>query len=105
MVVTKLLVHSFPRVLNVKFTALMEEELDTIASGKNNYRQVMEDFYHPFIEALHHVEKDAGRIENMAEQETGEACDLCGKPMIIKWGALQLEASNRISGVQEPKAA
>ena len=86
MVVTKILVHSFPRVLNVKFTALMEEELDTVASGKNNYTQVMEDFYRPFIEALHHVEKDAGRIKKSLQQETGEACDLCGKPMIIKWG-------------------
>ncbi|HTX20167.1 MAG TPA: type I DNA topoisomerase [Bacteroidota bacterium] len=86
MVVTRLLVHSFPRVLNVKFTALMEEELDTIASGKNNYIQVMDDFYKPFIEALHHVEKDAGKIKKSLQQETGEQCDLCGKPMIIKWG-------------------
>lgn len=86
MVVTKILVHSFPKVLNVKFTALMEEELDTIASGKNNYVQVMDDFYHPFIDSLHHVEKDAGRIKKSLQEETGEACDLCGKPMIIKWG-------------------
>ncbi|HTY10629.1 MAG TPA: type I DNA topoisomerase [Bacteroidota bacterium] len=86
MVVTKLLVHSFPKVLNVKFTALMEEELDTIASGKNNYVQVMEDFYHPFIESLHHVEKDAGKIKKSLQEETDEKCELCGKPMIIKWG-------------------
>ena len=86
MVVTKLLVHSFPKVLNVKFTALMEEELDTIASGKNNYVQVMEDFYHPFIESLHHVEKETGRLKKSLQEETGELCELCGKPMIIKWG-------------------
>ena len=86
MVVTKLLVHSFPKVLNVKFTALMEEELDTIASGKNNYVQVMEDFYRPFIESLHHVEKETGRLKKSLQEETGELCELCGKPMIIKWG-------------------
>ena len=86
MVVTKLLVHSFPKVLNVKFTALMEEELDTIASGKNQYESVMQEFYTPFIESLRHVEKDAGRIKKSLQEETGEACDLCGKPMIIKWG-------------------
>jgi len=86
MVVTKLLVHSFPKVLNVKFTALMEEELDTIASGKNNYVQVMEDFYHPFIESLNHIEKETGRLKKSLQEETGEMCELCGKPMIIKWG-------------------
>ena len=65
MVVTKLLVHSFPKVLNVKFTALMEEELDTIASGKNNYVQVMEDFYHPFHRIAAPCRERSGQVKKI----------------------------------------
>ncbi|MDE3058269.1 MAG: type I DNA topoisomerase [Bacteroidota bacterium] len=86
MVVVKLLVENFPNILNVKFTAQMEEELETVASGKNTYVQVMDDFYHPFISSLEKVDKEAGRIKKSLQEETGEACDVCGKPMIIKWG-------------------
>jgi DNA topoisomerase I len=86
MVVTKILVQSFPNVLNVRFTAQMEEELETVASGKNNYVQVMDDFYHPFIRSLESVEKETARIKKSLQEETDEKCELCGKPMIIKWG-------------------
>jgi DNA topoisomerase-1 len=86
MVVAKILVQNFPNVLNVKFTALMEEELETIASGKNNYVQVMDDFYHPFIKSLEKVDKEAGKIKKSLQEETNELCEVCGKPMIIKWG-------------------
>ncbi len=86
MVVAKILVQNFPNVLNVKFTALMEEELETVASGKNNYVQVMDDFYHPFIKSLEKVDKEAGKIKKSLQEETNELCEVCGKPMIIKWG-------------------
>ncbi len=86
MVVAKILVQNFPNVLNVKFTALMEEELETVASGKNNYVQVMDDFYHPFIKSLEKVDKEAGKIKKSLQEATDEVCELCGKPMIIKWG-------------------
>lgn len=84
--VNKILVKSFPHIFNVHFTAKMEEELDTIASGKSSYRQVMEDFYHPFMKSVDGVDKKAATIKKSLQESTSEVCELCGKPMIIKWG-------------------
>ncbi len=84
--VNRILVQHFPHLFNVSFTARMEEELDTIASGKQSYRKVMEDFYHPFMKDLEGVEKKSGAIKKSLQEATEEICELCGKPMIIKWG-------------------
>ncbi len=84
--VNKILVKSFPTLFDVSFTALMEEELDTIASGKQTYAQVMEDFYRPFIRDVEGVDKDSASIKKSLQEKTDEVCDLCSKPMIIKWG-------------------
>jgi DNA topoisomerase-1 len=86
MQVNKLLVQYFPDIFNVRFTARMEEELDTIASGKQLYVKVMKDFYDPFIRALEKVDKNAQKIKKSLQEETSEVCDVCGRKMIIKWG-------------------
>ncbi|MDA0987078.1 MAG: type I DNA topoisomerase [Bacteroidetes bacterium] len=86
MLVTNILKHNFPKVLNVKFTALMEEELETIAKGKNTYLQVLNDFYHPFIDALNQVDKKANEIKKSLIEKTDDICDLCGKNFVKKWG-------------------
>jgi len=86
MEVNKLLTANFPHIFNVRFTAKMEEELDTIASGKNNYRSVLDDFYLPFHESLDRASKKATAIKKSLQKETDEKCEICGKPMIIKWG-------------------
>jgi DNA topoisomerase-1 len=86
MQVNKLLVQYFPDIFNVKFTAQMEEELDTIASGKQLYVKVMKDFYDPFIRALEKVEKNAQKIKKSLQEETDDVCEVCGRKMIIKWG-------------------
>jgi DNA topoisomerase-1 len=84
--VNRILVQNFPHLFNVRFTARMEEELDTIAEGKQAYEKVMEDFYHPFMKDLEGVDKRSSAIKKSMQEETGETCDLCGKKMIIKWG-------------------
>jgi len=84
--VNRILVHNFPHLFNVAFTAKMEEELDTIAAGKQSYRKVMEDFYHPFIKDVEGVEKKSAAIKKSLQEKTEEICELCGKQMIIKWG-------------------
>ncbi len=86
MQVNKLLITFFPEIFNVKFTAKMEEELDTIASGKNEYVTVMRDFYEPFHRAVEKASGLATSIKRSLQEETNELCELCGKPMIIKWG-------------------
>jgi DNA topoisomerase-1 len=84
--VNKLLVLYFPEIFSVKFTAKMESELDTIASGKRTYKKVLDDFYHPFAQALEKVEKKTSEIKKGMQETTTDACELCGKPMLIKWG-------------------
>ncbi|MGE5440864.1 MAG: topoisomerase DNA-binding C4 zinc finger domain-containing protein, partial [Bacteroidota bacterium] len=74
--VNDILVQSFPEVLNVNFTARMEDELDLIAQGEIGYLNVLNDFYHPFSDALKKVEENVEKIY----------CDLCGSEMIIKMG-------------------
>ncbi len=84
--VSKVLSTHFPHIFNVRFTAKMEEELDTIASGKNEYKKVLDDFYIPFHESLEKVSKKTSSIKKSMQIETDEVCDVCGKPMLIKWG-------------------
>jgi DNA topoisomerase I len=86
MQVNKLLVGNFPEIFNVKFTAKMEEELDTIASGKQEYLDVMKDFYVPFHHAVEKASGLASAIKKSMQETTGEMCELCGKPMVTKWG-------------------
>jgi len=80
--VCEMLVEYFPKVMDVKFTALMEEELDEIEEGRRERLKVLEDFYAPFKASLDFAQK------NIKKEviETGENCAQCGKPMIIKWG-------------------
>lgn len=84
--VNKILVQYFPHLFNVEFTAKMEEELDTIASGRQTYQRVMEDFYRPFIRDVEGVDRNSAAIKKSLQENTDEVCELCGKPMIIKWG-------------------
>ncbi len=86
MEVNKLLTAHFPHIFNVRFTAKMEEELDTIASGKSDYKTVLDDFYLPFHESLEKASKKASAIKKSLQEETNEKCDVCGRRMIIKWG-------------------
>ncbi len=84
--VNRILIRSFPHLFNVEFTAKMEDELETIATGEQTYVQVMEDFYHPFMDDLAAVDKTASEVKKSLQEDTNEVCELCGKQMIIKWG-------------------
>lgn len=86
-VVTDLLVQNFSNIVDINFTADMENQLDEIELGKEKYIDVLKNFYEPFITNLHQVEKDIKRVESASiSEETGEICEKCGKPMIIKRG-------------------
>ncbi len=86
MQVNKLLVEHFPQIFNVKFTAKMEEELDTIASGKEKYEDVLQDFYGPFHHALEKISSKTSSIKKSLQEKTDETCEVCSRPMVIKWG-------------------
>jgi DNA topoisomerase-1 len=80
-VVNDLLTTYFPGIVDVNFTAEMEDELDEIARGERPWQPVVEDFYGPLMRALT-VASEAPA----AHQETSEVCDQCGRPMVIRWG-------------------
>jgi DNA topoisomerase-1 len=81
-IVNELLVKYFPRVLDSKFTATLEEELDDVEVGKLCWKKVLESFYKPFSQRLNRAEE---RIKKEIIP-TKEICELCGKRMVIKWG-------------------
>jgi DNA topoisomerase I len=85
MVVTDLLLESFGDLFDVKYTAGMEEKLDEIEDGKIDWRDAMAEFYVRFQKDLEHAERHMTDIKRM-EEPTGENCEKCGKPMVIKWG-------------------
>jgi DNA topoisomerase-1 len=83
--VTDLLVDSFPDILNVKFTAGMEDELDKIEQGKENWTKAMKRFYTPFSRDLKKAESEMRDVKRQ-EVPTDIACDKCGAMMVVKWG-------------------
>lgn len=84
-VVNDLLVEHFPHVVDYKFTAEMENNLDEIAHGKKEWRPIIASFWHPFKENLDKKEKEISKAE-LTEEKTDEKCEKCGSPMIIKTG-------------------
>ncbi len=84
-VVNKLLVENFPEILNVTFTAQMENELDEVEEGNLAWTKALSDFYTPFEKTLAHAKV---KMKNLKKQEiaTEFTCEKCGKPMVIKWG-------------------
>jgi len=80
--VCDLLVEYFPKIMDVKFTAFMEDALDEIEEGRLDKNKVLEDFYAPFKISLDFAQ------QNIKKEviKTDEICDQCGLPMIIKWG-------------------
>lgn len=82
--VNDLLVEHFPEIVDIGFTAKMEEELDEIAEGKIKWTPVIREFYEPFHKHL--VEKYESVEKQKVDEETNEVCEKCGKPMIIKHG-------------------
>jgi DNA topoisomerase-1 len=84
--VNRILVENFPEIFEVKFTATMEEELDKIEEGKEEWVKVLKDFYTPFQLKLKKVESNKQDIRKLTQQKTDEVCEKCGSPMIIRWG-------------------
>jgi DNA topoisomerase-1 len=80
-----LLVQHFPDIINIKFTADMENELDDIASNERKWPDVIQDFYTPFEKDLQKAVRTAEKVK-LADEPTGDACPKCGKPLIVKTG-------------------
>ena len=84
---TNLLKEKFPKIVNVKFTAGMEAQLDDVESGKTDYIQMLHDFYGDFETTLAKAKVDMqGQKIKLKEDETDIPCDKCGRNMVIKSG-------------------
>ena len=84
-VVTDLLVEHFQDIMNVEYTAGMEEELDQIEEGKDNLLNTLNQFWKKFEKDLKKAGKEMPDVKRM-EEKTDEVCEKCGSPMVIKWG-------------------
>ncbi len=81
LVVTDLLVEHFPKIMDLKFTAHMEDELDDIAEAKEDMIKVLDEFYEPFQESLALAETRMQKVQITSS----ETCHKCGSPMLIKY--------------------
>lgn len=85
LLVDKVLFTHFPNIVDLKFTATMEANLDRIAEGELKWQPTIKEFYEPFISQLAIKEKEVNK-KDLTEEATDEVCDKCGKPMVIKTG-------------------
>lgn len=85
-IVNQLLSSNFPNIFNVKFTAAMEDQLDKIEQNQSSYKESLNGFYFPFKETLDKVTDHIQDIKQSLQKPTEESCEVCGRPMIIRWG-------------------
>ena len=86
-VITKLMKERFPKIVNVKFTAQMENELDNVESGEVEWNELLEDFYSDFETTLKEAKADMDGVKlKLKEDETDIVCDKCGRKMVVKVG-------------------
>ncbi len=84
-IVNKLLIENFSDVINVQFTAKMEEEFDKVAEGNEKWKAVIREFYTPFEQIVEKVEKELEHVK--LEYEVSDVpCEKCGRMMVIKYG-------------------
>ncbi|HEY7818326.1 MAG TPA: type I DNA topoisomerase, partial [Vicinamibacteria bacterium] len=84
-VVTELLVQHFQDIVNVEYTAAMEQELDEIEEGKDNFLNTLSQFWKKFEKDLKRAQAEMKDIKRL-EEKTDEVCEKCGSPMVLKWG-------------------
>ncbi len=82
MQISDLLVEYFSRIMDVKFTAAMEERLDQVEEGTLEHVKLLQDFYEPFKKELNYAMDTIEKTENFIDKQ----CPECGRQMVIKWG-------------------
>ena len=84
-IVNKLLTENFKDVINVEFTANVESQFDNIAEGKEDWREMIGEFYTPFEQTVEKVEKELEHVE-LVEEVSDVKCEKCGRMMVYKYG-------------------
>ena len=84
-VVNTILTENFTDIINVEFTAKIEENFDEVAEGKEPWKNVIREFYGPFEKEVEKVDKELEHVK-LEDEVTDIPCDKCGKMMVIKYG-------------------
>ena len=84
-IVTEMLIEHFPEVMDVKYTAEIEEELDRVEDGDQEWVSVVRRFYIPFSSRVETAQEKMREVKREVVP-TSYICEACGKPMVIKWG-------------------
>lgn len=84
-IVLELILEFFPEILDVEFTAKMEQDLDDVEDGKENWKNIIEEFYKDFEKHLDKAEKEMQEVE-IKDEPAGEDCEKCGHEMVYKMG-------------------
>ncbi len=86
-VVNSLMMERFNDIIDVEFTALMEDRLDAVEEGKRNWKEVLSEFYEGFHQELEDAQAALEGVRlKVPEEETEEICEVCGKKMVVKVG-------------------
>ena len=79
--------EKFPKIVNIKFTATVENELDAVQRGDDEWVHVLQKFYEDFEKTVEKAKEEMDGVKiKLKSDETDEICDKCGKPMVIKYG-------------------
>lgn len=84
-IVNRIIEQQFPEIVNAKFTADVEGELDQVEEGKQNWIKVVDSFYQPFSKEVKDAEEKVDKIQ-MRDELAGMDCEICGAPMVVKMG-------------------
>ncbi len=84
-IVNTLLTENFTDVINVEFTAKIENEFDEIANGKEEWKKMIREFYGPFEKEIEKVEKELEHVE-LVDEVSDVQCEKCGRMMVYKFG-------------------
>jgi DNA topoisomerase I len=84
--INKIVVKSFPEIVDIEFTANMESNLDEVENNNKNSVSLLTDFYVPFINKVNEASKNLEDHKKIFDEETGEFCEKCGKPLMKKLG-------------------
>ena len=84
-VVNNMMKDAFPSIVDVNFTANLETLLDKVEEGVIDWKTVVSNFYPDLDEAVNKAEKELAEIK-IADEESDEICDVCGRRMVIKYG-------------------
>lgn len=84
-IVNELISEYFPQIVDAKFTAEMEENLDLVELGEKDWVKVIDEFYQPFSKKIEIAEEEMEEVE-IQDEPAGFDCEKCGSPMVIKMG-------------------